>query len=247
MPQSAPGALGEAVTAECSSCGRRPASYFRRHSGERLCAVCLRRDLVRKIKRSFSLLGKRGFGLRVAVLIDPSRLAESLALTRLLDEIEREFGGVVVCVVAGEEALECLRDVRRHCWDTIFASPCRRVLEEVVRYGRASCDVGARVDVVALPGTLDDLLALFLRGLVLEGELVKPSVHAKCCEREFLIPLYAVPRADVVAYALASGTLRNLECPGSPEKPDALSRLASRLSLEHPELLYRFMRSMLAL
>ncbi len=233
--------------ARCSSCGRRPASYFRRHSGERLCAVCLRRDLARKVKSSFSLLSRRGVGLKVAVLVDPARIVESLVLAQLLDEIEQGYGGTVIGIVSSDEEPECAYEVRRCCRDVVFAVLRGSPVEELVLRGRACCDPGVRVDVVALPGTLDDLLTAFLKELVRGGELAKPRVYARCGELELLVPLYSVPRVDVLAYALVSGMLGDLKCPGSAERPGALSRLTSRLSLEHPELLYRFMHSMMAL
>lgn len=187
-------------------------------------------------------MSRRGFGLRVAVLIDPRRLAESLVLARLLEEVEQGFGGEVIGVVTEEGLLECLSDIRKHCCDLVFVvlDKGMSAKDDVHSIHRA---INLRADVVALPATLNDLLDLFLRGLVYRGEIIKPKVHVRYGEVEFLSPMHRILRTDILAYALITGVFRSVGCLDYFNEPDTLGRFVSQLSLEHPELLYRFLYS----
>lgn len=239
------GVLSVERAIKCSSCGRRSANYARRHSGERLCFICLRRDLIREVKRSFSLIDRKGLGLKIAVPLSPCRLVEGVVLVQLLTEIEKEFSGKVIGVITDEGLLECLADLREYCYDIVFA-----VLDTGVVKRRGYAEglyraLGVTVDVIAFPATLDDLLSFFLNNLVYENEVLNLRVYAKYGEVEFIVPMYRILKTDLLAYALASGVLRNLSCLNYFNKPDTLSIFASQLSLEHPELLYRFVYSIL--
>ncbi|MEM0066296.1 MAG: hypothetical protein QW459_04410 [Sulfolobales archaeon] len=240
------GVLKAGGVIECSSCGRRPAIYFRRHSGERLCSICLHRDLVKEIKRSFSLIGKKGLGLKVAVPIVSCRFIESVVLMKLLNEVEQEFSGEVVGVVTEEELLDSITNVRRYCNDIVFIALGYEDVKKSIDVFKAFSSLGARFDVVALPATLDDILVSFLNSLVYDYEIVKPKVYAKHDGIEFIFPMHRILKTDILAYALASGILRGLSYPTCLNEPDALSRFASQLSMEHPELLYRFLYSELS-
>lgn len=231
---------------ECSSCRRRPAVYFRRHSGERLCSICLYRDLVREIKRSFSLIGKKGLGLKVAVLVYSCRLIESAVLMKLMSEVEQEFGGEVVGIVTEERLLGCVTDLRRYCHDIVFIAVDGEALKEINSVFRVFSSLGARVDVVALPATLDDILVTFLNNLVYGGKIVKPEVYVRHSELELVLPMCRILKTDLLAYALTSGVLKGLSYSNCLSRPDALSRFASQLSIKHPELLYRFLYSALS-
>lgn len=177
-------------------------------------------------------------------MIDPCRLAESVVLARLLNEVEQEFGGEVVGVVAEEGLLECLSSLRRFCIDLAFIIPDKGPTAKngADHFCHA---LRLRADVVAVPTTLDDMLDHFLRGLAYRGEIAKPRIHSRCDEVELIAPMHRILRVDVLAYALATGVLESVDCPGRPDGPDAIGEFVSRLSLEHPELLYRFLYSIL--
>lgn len=236
---------------KCSSCGRRPATYFRRHSGEKLCSACLYRDLIREIKKSFSLIEKKGLGLKVAIPIDSGRLVESVVLMRLLSEVEKEFSGEVVGVITEEELLDCVTDLRGYCNDLVFMALDYEEIEENSDVSSALSSLGARFDVVALPATLDDIFVSFLKSLVYDHEIAKPKIYVRLGEVEFIFPMYRILKTDLLAFALTSGILKGLShstCLSLDKsgRPDTLSRLASQLSMKHPELLYRFLYSELS-
>ncbi|MCS7099377.1 MAG: hypothetical protein RMH84_01260 [Sulfolobales archaeon] len=227
----------------CSSCGRRSASYYRRHSGEKLCAICLYRDLAREIKRSFSLIRKKSFGLKIAVLVYSHRIVESTVLMKILSDIERGFNSEVVCVVLEEELFECYSVFRRYCQDVVFSSLGRDVLEGGY-VQKAIAGLTTRLDVVALPETLNDILTLFLKNLVNKYVIEKPRIYFKSGDVEVVVPMYRVLKTDVTAYAHISGILKSLDCFNtSVGNVEVLEKLAVWLSLKHPELVYRFLRN----
>lgn len=232
-------------TGECSSCRRRRAIYARRQSGEKLCAVCLYRDLVREIKRSFSLVGKKGYGLKVGVLVDSRRLIESVVLVKLLGEVEREFGGKVVGIVTEEVLIDCLPGMRRYCENVVTVLLGEELSSEDPDIESIYDALGMKLDVLMHPATLNDLLTFFLKSLAFRYEIRKPKVHAKYREIEFIAPMRRILRTDVLAYALISGIIDDLNCLDFTIKVDILDKFSAQLSLEHPELLYRFLYSML--
>lgn len=230
---------------ECSSCRRHRATYARRQSGEKLCAICLYRDLVREVKRSFSLAGKKGYGLKVGVLVDSRRLIESVVLMKLLGEVEREFGGKVVGIVTDEVLIDCLPGMRRYCENVVI-----KLLEEELSTEDPDIEslynaLGMKLDVLAYPATLNDLLTFFLKSLAFRYEIRKPKVYARYREVEFIAPMHRILRTDILAYALISRIIDDLNCLDLTTKEDTLDKFSAQLSLEHPELLYRFLYSML--
>ncbi|MCX8184414.1 MAG: hypothetical protein RMI56_06015 [Sulfolobales archaeon] len=231
------------VARECSSCRKRLASYFRRHSGERLCGICLHRNLVREVKRSFSKISKKGFRLKIAIPVYSRKIVESIVLMRILSEVEMEFNSEVVGVVLDEELIECSPVLRKHCRDLVFTS-LSGDLFEVSDIERAIANLAIRLDIVALPETLSDLLTQFLKNLVSRYEVMKPRVYSKFSDIEVLIPMYRVLKTDIIAYAHISGILKSLDCFNpAVEKVDILEKLTTQLSLKHSELVYRFLHS----
>ena len=92
----------------CSVCKRRPAVYFRVFSGDRLCLSCLRRQLVRGVKRSVGRTGVFKPRSKIMVplsLIDP---LASLGLADIMARLERDYGSMVVLAVLSDQ----IRDVR---------------------------------------------------------------------------------------------------------------------------------------
>ncbi|BAA80802.2 hypothetical protein APE_1799.1 [Aeropyrum pernix K1] len=99
----------------CSVCGVRPAVFYRRFSGHRLCSRCMRTSLERGVKRS--LRGSNVFRPGVSILVYPSATSppSSLAFARLVGLVERSYGGRVYTVLpsyfSARQGLNLLKDV----------------------------------------------------------------------------------------------------------------------------------------
>ncbi|BAN90597.1 ATPase [Aeropyrum camini] len=83
----------------CSLCRVRPAVYYRRFSGHRLCRRCMKTALERGVKRS--LRGSNVFRPGVSILVYPSATnpPASLAFARLVGLVERSYGARVYAVL----------------------------------------------------------------------------------------------------------------------------------------------------
>lgn len=233
---------------KCTYCNRRPATYLRRESGEKLCATCLYRDLVKKVRRAFSLVDKRGVGLKVGVLVCSCRLVEGFILSKILNDIEREFQGVTVGLIAEDCLLGCANELRRYVDDVIFLPMESICAKESLNSESFSDLLSIRLDVIAIPLTLNDILAIFLRNLLYYNTVLKPWVSARSRSFNVLIPMYRILVSDIYSYALVSGMFEHIEgCSQCGEKIEIIDKLVALISMKHPELLYRFLRSCLVL
>ena len=171
--------------------------------------------------------------------MEPCRLVESVVLVKILCDVEREFYGEVVGVLP-EGLVGCFHHLRRYSSDLVLADVPSGAAKD---YLDPEWEPPMRLDVVAVPGTLNDMLALFLRRLVYKYEIGVPAPHVRRGALEGLVPMYRVPRGEVLAYALLTGILANLDCHVETAEGDVVDRFVAQLSVEHPELLYRFLSS----
>jgi len=231
----------------CTRCRRRSATYLRRQSGERLCTTCLYRDLVKEVRRAFSFTSKRGVGLKVGVLVSSCWLVEGFVLSKVLNDVEREFQGVTVGLIVEDRLLECANDLRRYVDEVVFLHWGQAGIKEYLDSGSAPNISGIRLDIVAVPLTLNDILSDFLRNLIYRGTMLRRWISVRGDGFDVLAPMYRILRTDVYSYALTSGMLRRLElCHQIEGKAETVDKLVALLSMEHPELLYRFLHSYLA-
>jgi hypothetical protein len=223
----------------CTSCSRRQAVYLRRHSGERLCLGCLYRSIVKEIKRAFSTFGRVGPGLRVGVLVPETLALEGALLLKLLSDVEERYSGLAIAVACGDLPEDYLAVVRRYSKDVL---PCHGLGGPEVACVRLPRDLDwLRLDLLAVPVTLDDLLECFLRSLVYEHEVRSVRTYVELQHLKVFTPLYRVPRVDLTAYAFLAGILDEVSCTKVVKPPDAVGRLVSEISIKHPELLFRFL------
>ncbi len=233
---------------KCSYCERRSANYLRRQSGEKLCVTCLYRDLVKEVKRAFSLAYKRGVGLKVGILVCSCWLVEGFVLSKILNDIERGFQGVTVGLVVEDFLLGCANELRKYVDDVVFLPGESICAERYLNPESFLNLLGIRLDIIAVPLTLNDILATFLRNLLYYNTVLKPWVSARSGDLNVLIPMYRILRSDIYSYALVSGVLEHVgNCPRCEEKIEIVDKLVTSISMEHPELLYRFLRSYLTL
>jgi hypothetical protein len=168
----------------CSVCGRRPAVYFRRYSGEYLCKRCLLRALAKSVKRQ---AGRSGvFRPRMDVLVPVSLWAPhlGLALTLALAEATRSLAVTIHVAVpsAGERRVQVdpnallelsrFRSVR--FWEARLRlqGPLPSTLRGCMRLDRAWAAMAARsvgAGAVALPVSRTTAILALLDSL-LSGE-----------------------------------------------------------------------------
>jgi hypothetical protein len=223
----------------CTRCSRRQAVYFRRHSGERLCLGCLYRSIVKEIKRAFSTVGSVGPGLRVGVLVSETLVLESALLLKVLGEVEERYSGLAIAVTCGDVLEEYLAVIRRYSKDVV---PCPELGDSEIVCVRLPKGLDwLRLDLLAVPVTLDDLLECFLRSLLYEHEVRNVGTYAELQHLKVFAPLHRVPRVDLVAYAFLAGVLDEVSCTKVRRPPDAIGKLVTAISIKHPELLFRFL------
>jgi len=100
---------------------------------------------------------------------------------------------------------------------------------------------GLRLDLLAVPVTLDDILGCFLRNLVHRYEVREVRTDMKLQHLKVFAPLYRVPRVDLVTYAFLVGLLDEVCYGKAVSPPDTIGKLVSAISIKHPELLFRFL------
>lgn len=99
---------GSHVLEVCSLCGERPSAYFRRYSGERLCARCFKESLKARVRRTISKYELLKPMDRIAVAVSGGK--DSLSLLKVLQEIERDFPKASLVAVSIDEGIPVYRD-----------------------------------------------------------------------------------------------------------------------------------------
>ncbi|MCE4598777.1 MAG: hypothetical protein F7C81_01085 [Desulfurococcales archaeon] len=87
------------VTVYCNVCKGKPAVYFRVFSGDKLCLSCLRRQLMRSVKRSIGRTGAFKPRSKIMVPISPRSPMASLGLADIMARLERSYGSKVIVVI----------------------------------------------------------------------------------------------------------------------------------------------------
>ncbi len=90
----------------CDVCRRRPAVYYRRYSGQRLCLPCLRRSLEKALRRSIGEAGGLRPGSTVAVAARLSAPHLGGALAELAARVESTFNVRVILMMPEQASLE---------------------------------------------------------------------------------------------------------------------------------------------
>jgi len=91
----------------CSSCGRRTPIYYRRYSGVRLCLTCFKEDFVKRVRRTISRYELLRYDDRILVAVSGGK--DSLALLKVLYEIERDFPKSELLAALIDEGIDSYR------------------------------------------------------------------------------------------------------------------------------------------
>ncbi len=183
----------------CSICGKGETIYFRRYSGERLCAKCFKSSIVERVRRTIASYNLLKYDDRIAVAVSGGK--DSLSLLKILYMIEQDFPHSKLFAVTIDEGIEGYRteclSIARSFSSTLgvpflslgFKELFGFTLSEVVESGvleklgihpctvcgifrRKALVIAARkvgATVIATAHTLDDVVQTYLLNL-LKGE-----------------------------------------------------------------------------
>lgn len=91
----------------CTACGKKPPVFFRRYSGERLCARCFKSSIVERVRRTIASYNLLKYDDRISVAVSGGK--DSLSLLKILHEIERDFPHSRLFAVTIDEGIEGYR------------------------------------------------------------------------------------------------------------------------------------------
>ncbi len=152
----------------CTVCKRREAIYYRRYSGDYLCAPCLERAVEKGVRRSLGEAGLLKPKSRILIPIPYSSPLWALALLHILPRVARKHGSELV--VAVPESFEELAVPGIYEVATVNINPpSTRDPSECWRYDRRwSLEVASRIgaDVILLPLTRTDLNLLMIDSIL---------------------------------------------------------------------------------
>ena len=250
----------------CNVCGRRTAVYRRRDSGEKLCAYCLGRSLVRRIKRGISRSVRLKHKALVAILTLQERIVESLVLTEIVNSVERNYGGHVLVIVVDQTTPRIIRMNFTENVPIIYFH--HRGAKEITPLGLLRMinsitpglqNIGFRIDAVLTPLTLNDFFEAQLESLLAKAKLTEyitplPSIIGQSV---IVHPMSNILRQDVYAYAFFRGLFNNYylreyalshnytlrrNCIDSVFKD-----ISADFAEHHPELLFKFVETITSL
>lgn len=95
-------------SAICTICKRKPAFYFRRYSGERLCRGCFAKSIESKVRATIAKYKMFDFNDRIAVAVSGGK--DSISLLHILAKIERDYPKASLVAVSVDEGIAGYRD-----------------------------------------------------------------------------------------------------------------------------------------
>lgn len=203
----------------CTVCKREQAVYYHRFSGDYLCVKCLKRRLVRYVKKAFKkykLAGPRIGEITLAISYHHAQIAP--VLIELVDVAERGHATTLYLLVPQNfpnNILEKLKlglsigAVKRY---TIKQS-C--YFDVQVRILRCIAAKESETDTIIMPVMLEEgflcILSALARARPIYVDCIKPKIEVG--GKVFLNPFLDVSIEDVYAYALARGRLLSVGKP----------------------------------
>ncbi len=248
----------------CDVCKRRPAVYRRRDSGEKLCAYCLSRSLVKRIRRGVSRSVRLRHGALVAVLALKERIVESLVLTEIVSLIEERHGGHVLILVMDHAVSRIMHTRLARRKPLIYLAV--KAEEEMKSFSLPGIinsltpglrSMGFRIDAILTPLTLSDFFEIQLQSLLANATLAREASPLPRVVGQSVIvhPMSNILRQDVYAYAFFKGMLDGLNDDASSgihiveDKciTPVLKSISADFSEHHPELMFKFVETMASL
>ncbi len=236
----------------CTACGRRPAVYRRRASGEALCLKCLERALTKALRRGLASLASPEYGSKLAFISLHSSPIASSGAAHLLGTLAKRYSNDVLVVGhpdAADLAAGLIEEVVKERPEVMYVNvsslePVPGPVSEVRAVAEA---IKEKRDVIAVtPITATDILLDSLIRLMIYG--MRPC---ECALPRYLVgdavivsPFSRVLLTDINAYV----TLRGLPIVHSRRVfagvrgADKVKNLVAELERRSPETIYRFVK-----
>ncbi len=245
---------------QCSVCGRRPAVYYHRASGDYVCSTCFIRRLERFVRKAF---GKYRLVAEprpsIAYLIHPLLLVESIAGLHVFYRVEKGFTPRIPILMPRHICRDLNNIVEKlvgedveapvHYYDAPPRTTQLCVYERMLRAKayEASRELGVRY--IAVPTPRDYEVSLAAEALLqlrpwcsLDAE---PRLEAETIT--YVKPFYEILWEDLWGLAVILKVVDELEnCIGKIDTP-VLDLVKSAALAGGPELLYSFTHSIHAL
>lgn len=201
----------------CTVCQREQAVYYHRFSGDYLCAKCLKKRLVKYIKKAFKKYGLAGPRVGEIVLLIPQHHAQiAPALIELVDAAERGHATTLHLLIPQNTPNNILKDLKlslnigvvKHY--TIEQSYYFDVQVRILRHVAVK---ESTVNTIIMPIMLEEgllcLLSALARAKPAYIDCLKPKIEV--ADKVFLNPFLDVSLEDVYAYARAKKRLLRIE------------------------------------
>ena len=227
--------------AVCSVCKKRPAVYYRRFSGDRLCMPCLRKQLLKAVKKSLGAPGLLKPRQVVGVLISPIAPLHSIALADLVYRVEKSYGSTIK--ILHMDNVELSEDTQRLVsrLGEVIRVEAPRVKEaglvECMRLDRGLAGAAARmhgVNAVILPYTRSHLAMAGLEALLGEWWYWSEALDRWSGLVPMIAGLSSIEAEAASAYSFLIGADAVPRCRVNL----AAGRLFKRVASNRPELVY---------
>ncbi len=237
----------------CSVCGSREAVYFRRASGEKLCARCLERSIIKNLRRGLSrvkdLLKPKSILLYI---IPPFRVIEGITILYLLDAIEKSFGSVFYALAPN--TLTNVKLSPRNVYGILYykyhsEGPCveaKEIIDSIIAIITTHIRrLEPKPKLAITPLTLNDF-AEYVLSRTIKGELPEDLGLIRVNGTILINPLINTLREDILVLAYHKGIFRYVRdfCVNYCEDYKVITELIAELCKEHHEVVYRLPRTL---
>ena len=201
----------------CTVCKREQAIYYHRFSGDYLCAKCLKRRLVKYIKKAFKRYGLAGPKIGEIALVIPQHHAQiAPALIELVDAAERGHATTLHLLIPQSLSSNVLENLKlslnigviRH-----YTLKQNYYFDAQVRMLRYVAAKESKTNTIIMPMMLEEgllcLLSALARAKPAYIDCVKPKIEV--ANKVILNPFLDVSIEDVYAYAQAKKGLSRIE------------------------------------
>jgi len=201
-------------SATCTTCKIRPAVYYRKESGEKLCLECLERSIVKQVKREINTWKMLGPHDVIGFLIPAEAILTSIPAFKIMSIIERKYATKLIAIKPSN-----LNGLKFETENIIeFQLPFKSSnLTEFLRFERteaAKISKDHGVNKIVIPHTLEFETSYFLSNILkfnLEalGDLA-PKLYSEKFNIVFVKPFRKVKSLELLIYGYFKGLLSSL-------------------------------------
>jgi len=203
----------------CTVCKREQAVYYHRFSGDYLCTKCLKKRLVKYVKKSFKKYRLAGPRVGEITLLIPYHHAQiALALIELVDAAERGHATTIHLLLPQNLSNNILEKLKLNLIiGTVkhYTIKQSNYFDIQVRSLRHIATKRAETNTIIMPLMLEEGLLCTLSALACARptyiDCIKPKIEAN--GKVFLNPFLDISIEDVYAYTLAKRMLLDVEKP----------------------------------